>query len=394
MNNKMREIYFDNAATTKVCTQACDVIMQTISKDYGNPSSLHLKGITAENYIKEARAIFANLLKVNEKEFVFTSGGTESNNMALIGAAMANCRRGKHIITTAIEHPSVSAPLAALKAHGFEVTQLPVDEKGVVSLKALEKAIREDTIMVSSIYVNNEIGTIQPIEQMGRLIKRINGEALFHVDAIQAFGKFHIYPKRYGIDLMTISSHKFHGPKGVGLLYIREGTKVKPILLGGGQQKGMRSGTENVPGVAGMAHAAKTVYENLTTKVDGLYGLRAYFIRQLMSFEDVVINSNDQEVAAPHIVSAAFGDIKAEVLLHALEERGIYVSSGSACSSNHPAVSVTLKAIGVNPKYLDATVRFSFSYETTKEEMDDCLKALAELVPMLRRYTPGGKKRV
>jgi len=390
----MKEIYFDNAATTKVCGQACDVMMQIMSEDYGNPSSLHMKGITAENYIKEAREIFANLLKVRATELVFTSGGTESNNMALIGGAMANSRRGKHIITTAIEHPSVSSPLAALEERGYEITRLPVDEKGVVKLEALENAIREDTIMVSSIYVNNEIGTIQPVGQMSRLIKKINSETLFHVDAIQAFGKLHIYPRRQGIDLMTISSHKFHGPKGVGLLYISEGAKVKPIILGGGQQKDMRSGTENVPGVMGMAYAAKTVYDQLGEKVEKLYNLREYFIKQLNIFEDVVVNDNGREGTAPHIVSASFGDIRAEVLLHALEERGIYISSGSACSSNHPSQSATLKAIGVNSRYLDATVRFSFSYETTKEEMDNCLEILALVIPMLRRYTPGGKKRV
>jgi len=390
----MKEIYFDNAATTKVCRQSCDVMVQMMSEDYGNPSSLHMKGITAENYIKEAREIFANLLKINEKEMIFTSGGTESNNMALIGGAMANCRRGRHIITTSIEHPSVSSPLAALEERGFKITRLPVDEKGVMSLEALERAMSEDTIIVSTIYVNNEIGTIQPVQQISRIIKRMNSETLFHVDAIQAFGKLQIYPGRQGIDLLTVSSHKFHGPKGVGLLYIRNGVKVKPIILGGGQQKDMRSGTENVPGVTGMAYAAKTVYDGLSEKAEKLYDLRDYFIRQLNVFEDVVINGNDREGATPHIVSASFGDIRAEVLLHALEERGIYISSGSACSSNHPSQSATLKAIGVNPKYLDATVRFSFSFETSKEEMDDCLAVLAEIVPMLRRYTPGGNKRV
>lgn len=390
----MKEIYFDNAATTKVCEPACEIMLQIMSEDYGNPSSLHMKGITAENYIKEAKEIFANLLKVHEKEIIFTSGGTESNNMALIGGARANWRRGKHIITTAIEHPSVSSPLAFLEENGFEITRLPVDKKGVVRLDMLEGAMREDTIMVSSIYANNEIGTIQPIQQMSRIIKNINSETLFHVDAIQAFAKRDIYPGRQGIDLMTISSHKFHGPKGVGLLYISEGAKVKPLLFGGGQQKDMRSGTENVPGVTGMAYAAKTVCSNLMEKARKLYDLRDYFIRQLDVFEDVVINGNDREGSTPHIVSVSFGDIRAEVLLHALEDRGIYISSGSACSSNHPSQSATLKAIGVKPRYLDATVRFSFSYETTKVEIDEALEVLAKVVPMLRRYTPGGKKRV
>lgn len=393
--------YLDNAATTQVYPDVRDVMMQTMSEDFGNPSSLHMKGVDAENYIKEAKKIFADILKVQEKEIIFTSGGTESNNMALIGAARANCRRGRHIITTAIEHASVYNPLIALEAEGFEVTYLPVDEHGMVLIEALKSALREDTILVSVMCVNNEIGTIEPLDQISAVIKAYNPDILFHVDAIQGFGKLRIYPSRLHIDMLSISGHKLHGPKGVGVLYIKDRVKVKPLILGGGQQKDMRSGTENVPGIAGIGAAAKEVYDNFDAKIENLYALRHNFIEQLKTIDSVVINGFENRTdeadsfskgPAPHIVSASFENIRAEVLLHALEEKGVYVSSGSACSSNHPAISGTLKAIGVGKKYLDATLRFSFCLETTKEELDYCIGQLKVLVPMLRRYTAGGRR--
>ncbi len=393
--------YLDNAATTQVYPDVRDVMMQTMSEDFGNPSSLHMKGVDAEKYIKEAKKIFADILKVQEKEIIFTSGGTESNNMALIGAARANCRRGRHIITTAIEHASVYNPLIALEAEGFEVTYLPVDEHGMVLIEALKSALREDTILVSVMCVNNEIGTIEPLDQISAVIKAYNPEILFHVDAIQGFGKLRIYPSRLHIDMLSISGHKLHGPKGVGVLYIKDRVKVKPLILGGGQQKDMRSGTENVPGIAGIGAAAKEVYDNFDAKIENLYALRHNFIEQLKTIDSVVINGFENRTdeadsfskgPAPHIVSASFENIRAEVLLHALEEKGVYVSSGSACSSNHPAISGTLKAIGVGKKYLDATLRFSFCLETTKEELDYCIGQLKVLVPMLRRYTAGGRR--
>lgn len=393
--------YLDNAATTQVYPCVRDVMIRTMSEDFGNPSSLHMKGVDAENYIKEAKKIFADILKVQAKEIIFTSGGTESNNMALIGAAKANCRRGRHIITTAIEHASVYNPLIALEAEGFEVTYLPVDCHGLVSIEALRAALREDTILVSVMCVNNEIGTVEPLDQIGAVIKAYNPEILFHVDAIQGFGKLRIYPARLHIDMLSISGHKLHGPKGIGVLYIKDRVKVKPLIFGGGQQKDMRSGTENVPGIAGIGAAAKEVYDNFDEKLENLYALRHYFIEQLKTIDGVVINGFEDctdgadsfsKGPAPHIVSASFENIRAEVLLHALEENGVYVSSGSACSSNHPAISGTLKAIGVGKKYLDATLRFSFCLETTKEELDYCIGQLKALVPMLRRYTAGGRR--
>lgn len=395
-----KEIYLDNAATTKVYPSVCEKMVEVMSKDYGNPSSLHMKGFAAEQYVKEARKTIASVMKVDEKEIVFTSGGTESNNMAIIGAAMANKRRGKHLITTSIEHASVYNPFIWLEGQGFEVTYLPVDNHGIVSTEALEGALRDDTILVSVMAVNNEIGTIQPLDEIGAVIKKESPEILFHVDAIQGFGKIEIYPSRLRIDLMSVSGHKLHGPKGIGFLYIKNKVKVQPLILGGGQQKDMRSGTENVPGIAGLGEAVCRVFENFKDKQRNLYTLREQFVSRLEQMDGVKINGFAHQVSdvnlhqgpAPHVVSASFEDIRAEVLLHALEERGIYVSSGSACSSNHPAISGTLKAIGVERKYLDATIRFSLCYDTTEEELNTCCEVLEALLPMLRRFTRGGRK--
>lgn len=395
-----KEIYLDNAATTKVYPSVCEKMVEVMSKDYGNPSSLHMKGFAAEQYVKEARKTIASVMKVDEKEIVFTSGGTESNNMAIIGAAMANKRRGKHLITTSIEHASVYNPFIWLEGQGFEVTYLPVDNHGIVSTEALEGALRDDTILVSVMAVNNEIGTIQPLDEIGAVIKKKSPEILFHVDAIQGFGKIEIYPSKLRIDLMSVSGHKLHGPKGIGFLYIKNKVKVQPLILGGGQQKDMRSGTENVPGIAGLGEAVCRVFENFKDKQRNLYTLREQFVSRLEQMDGVKINGFAHQVSdvnlhqgpAPHVVSASFEDIRAEVLLHALEERGIYVSSGSACSSNHPAISGTLKAIGVERKYLDATIRFSLCYDTTEEELNTCCEVLEALLPMLRRFTRGGRK--
>lgn len=380
------EAYFDNSATTRCADAVVALMQQVLLEDYGNPSSLHMKGVVAEKYIKTATEQIARTLKVAEKEIVFTSGGTESNNLALIGVALANSRAGKHIITTSIEHASVYNPLIFLEEQGYEVTYLPVNAQGVISLEALANAVREDTILVSMMHVNNEIGTIEPIEEAVKLIHEKNPRTLIHVDAIQSFGKLRIYPKRMGIDLLSVSGHKIHGPKGVGFLYVKDKTKIKPIIHGGGQQKNMRSGTENVAGIAGLGAAVEELYQDFDEKIDRLYELREYFVAGVKALEGTTINGAEGRNAAPHIISVSFSGIRAEVLLHALEERGIYVSTGSACSSNHPAISGTLKAIGVKPELLDATVRFSLCVESTREEADYVLEQLAELLPMLRRF--------
>lgn len=381
------EAYFDNSATTKCSAKAVELMTKVLLEDYGNPSSLHLKGVDAEDYIKEARNRICKTMKINENELIFTSGGTESNNLAIIGAAMANKRSGKHLITTKIEHAAVGSPMKFLEEQGFTVTYLDVDKDGIISLEELEQAITPETILVSIMYVNNEIGAVEPIEEAAKIIKEKNPNTLFHVDAIQAYGKYQIYPKRMGIDMMSVSGHKIHGPKGIGFLYVKEKTKLKPIIYGGGQQKGMRSGTENVPGAAGLGQAAMEAYENFAEKQNYLYELKQVFIEGIEDFEWAHVNGKTGRDSAPHIVSVSFDNVRSEVLLHTLEDRNIFVSAGSACSSNKPAVSATLQAIKVKKEYLDSTVRFSFSTENTMDEVDYCLEVLGEIVPVLRRYT-------
>lgn len=383
------EIYLDNSATTMVRPEVAKLMYEIMTKDYGNPSSMHIKGVQAERYLREAKEIFAGILKVSEKEIFFTSGGTEGDNMAIIGAALAGKRRGKHIITTVIEHPAVLESCAFLEKNGFEVTYLPVNAAGQVEPDTLKAALRNDTILVSVMYVNNEIGAIEPISELGQIIKEYNKDILFHVDAVQAFGKFRIHPYKENIDMLTMSSHKIHGPKGVGAIFIKDKTKIQPIALGGGQQKGMRSGTENVPGIAGMAMAAKELYDKFDEDVDRLYELKKYFVNEISGIEGATVNGLTGRDSAPHVVSVSFeGITKSEVLLHALEDKGIYISSGSACSSNKPSLSSTLKAIGVKNELLYATLRFSFSVFTTKEELEYTINAIKELLPVLRKYRP------
>lgn len=381
------EAYLDNSATTRVFAPVQQLMIETMEEQYGNPSSLHSKGMAAEEYVTRAARQIADTLKVDRKEIVFTSGGTESNNMALIGGAFAAKRRGCHIITSCIEHASVSAPLHYLQENGFEVTYLPVDKEGHISLTELQQALRPDTILVSLMYVNNEIGTVEPIKEAAQLIKAYNAQILLHVDAIQAYGKFVIRPKRLHIDLMSVSGHKIHGPKGIGFLYINEKVRILPLLHGGGQQKGMRSGTENVPGIAGLGLAAEMIYAEHETRMEKTYELRERLISGLSALEGVTLNGALDRSNAPHIVSASFAGVRSEVLLHSLEQEGIYVSAGSACSSNKPAVSATLTAIGVEPALLDSTLRFSLGYFNTEEEIDYAISTLEKLLPRLRKYT-------
>lgn len=385
------EAYLDNSATTRCSDRACQLMVDLLTKDYGNPSSLHMKGIEAERFVETAKKKIAKTLRVSEKEIIFTSGGTESNNLAIIGAAMANRRAGNHIITTSIEHASVENPMEFLREQGFDITYLSVDENGIISLEELEEAVTEQTILVSMMQVNNEIGAIEPVAEAAELIKKKNPATLIHVDAIQSYGKLYIYPKKLGIDMLSVSGHKIHGPKGSGFLWVKEKTKLKPLILGGGQQKGMRSGTENVPAIAGLGEAAEEIYENLDEKRAHLYGLKQRFIDGIEKLEGTHVNGKTGEDSAPHIVSVSFEGIRSEVLLHSLEDRGIYVSSGSACSSNNHAGkqkgSKTLRNIHLKENLLDSTLRFSFSVHTTEEEIDYALEVLGELLPVLKKYT-------
>lgn len=379
--------YLDNSATTAVADEVKDIMIKVMTEDFGNPSSLHMKGVEAEKYIKDAKITIAKSLKVNEKEIIFTSGGTESNNMALIGGALANKRSGNHIITTVIEHASVSSTMEFLESQGFRITYISVDSNGVINLQELEDAICDETIIVSCMYVNNEIGAIEPIAEIAKLIKSKKPDIIFHVDAIQAYGKFVIYPEKLGISMLSVSGHKINGPKGSGFLYVADKVKIKPIIYGGGQQKGMRSGTENVPAIAGLGEAVKVSYDNFNQKIADMIALKDYFIDELAKIENVRINSKKGEASAPHIVNVSFVGVRSEVMLHTLEDREIYVSAGSACSSNKQKhVSATLKGIGLSTEEIDSAIRFSFCFNTTKEEIDYALSVINENIAMLRKF--------
>ena len=383
------ECYLDNSATTRCLDSAAALMAGILCTDYGNPSSLHHKGVQAEEYVRHAREVIAKTLKVTPKEIFFTSGGTESDNLALRGAAYANARQGKHLITTSIEHPAILNTMQYLEQQGFEVTYLPVDENGKIRLSDLEAAIRPDTILVSIMHTNNEIGALEPIAEAGELIKRVNPNTLFHVDAVQGYGKAKILPKRMKIDMLSVSGHKIHGPKGIGFLYVGDRVKIRPIVFGGGQERGLRSGTENVPAIAGMGKAAEEMYQNLDTDLDRMYALKQRLADGIFTMENVRINGLCGRDSAPHVLSVSFAGVRSEVLLHALEEREIYVSAGSACALNHPdtAGSATLRAIGLPKELLNSTIRFSLSVFTTEEEIDYTVQVLHELVPMLRRFT-------
>ena len=361
MTGQKRDIYLDNSATTRCFPEAAALMNEIFLEDYGNPSSMHHRGVTAERRVLEAKKTLAGLLKVKEKNLYFTSCGTESDNLAIIGGALAAQRRGRHLITTRIEHPAVLEAMKYLEAQGFEITYLGVDRDGLVSAEEAAAAVRPDTILVSAMHTNNEIGSVQPIEEIGRAVKAV-------------------------IDLLAASGHKIHGPKGVGLLYVADGVRLEPLLHGGGQQGGMRSGTENVPGIAGMALAAKLLCGNLDEDRQRLFAMKNRLIDRLREIPDIEFNGRTDETAAPHILSVRVRGVRAEVLLHALEDKGIYVSSGSACSSNHPRPSETLAAIGTPASEMDNSIRMSLSVMNTMEEMDAAAQAVGEIVPLLRKY--------
>ncbi|HWT27471.1 MAG TPA: cysteine desulfurase family protein [Mobilitalea sp.] len=392
------EVYLDNSATTKITENVRDRMMKVLYEDYGNPSSMHRIGIKAEQYMKDAATVIANTLKVESKEIIFTSGGTESNNLALIGTAMANKRRGKHIITTRIEHPSVHQPLVYLEENGFEISFIPVDDTGKILKDKLYELIKEDTLLVSIMYVNNEIGSVQDIQEIAAKLKEIKKDIIFHVDAVQAFGKYRIFPKKEGIDLLTFSGHKIHGPKGTGALYVSEKVKINPIVFGGGHQRGIRSGTENVPGIAGLGQAVAELYVDFDQKMTRLYNLKQTFLREVSKLDGVTINGLPKECTdrfeieqlkktAPHIMSVSFAGVRSEVFLHALEDKGVYISAGSACSSHHPQPSVTLTAIGLPKELMASTLRFSMSDMTTAQDIDYTLEQIKEILPVLKRYS-------
>ncbi len=377
------EIYFDNSATTKVYPAVKDIMIKVMEEDYGNPSSLHMKGVEAERYIKKAADTVAKTLRCKPEELIFTSGGTESNNLALIGTALAKNRLGKHIISTTIEHASVHATLDFLKSQGFEITLIGTDEHGVVDPAEVAKAVREDTILVSCMMVNNEVGAIEPVAEISGAVKKINPDIYMHVDAIQAYGKLPVYPSKLGADLVSISGHKIHGPKGSGALYVKKGILIRPIIYGGGQGNSMRSGTENVPAIAGFGVAAEESFRDFDKKIEHIKKVKEYLIEKLTSLPEVYNNSGD----APHIASFSFVGVRSEVMLHSLEDRGIYTSSGSACSSHKRAASNVLTSMGLTKDRLESTLRFSIGEDNTKEQVDTVFEVISGLLPMLRQFT-------
>jgi len=378
------EIFLDNSSTTRPYDEVID-FMGVISKEvYGNPSSLHRKGIEAEREIKKSRQIIADSLRVNLNEIYFTSGGTESNNLAIMGYLSGNQRKGKHIITTSVEHPSVMEVYEYLKGIGYTVDYLSVDDAGVVNLEELKAKITDETSLISIILVNNEVGTIQPIDEIIRIKDSINRNTAIHVDAVQAFGKIDIFPKSTRIDMVSMSSHKIHGPKGVGALYVNKSLKINPLILGGGQESLLRSGTENVPGICGFGKAAEITFSNLKENYKEVETLKNTLKKEIYNnIEGFKIISPD--ISSPYIINIAFEGIKSEVLLHHLEERDIFVSTGSACSSRKKIYSRVLKAMGISPQYIDGAIRMSFSAYNTEEEILTVVNALKEILLRIRK---------
>lgn len=376
------EIYLDNSATTKPYDEVVQYIVEVSKSYYGNPSSLHTKGIEAENLIKRARLQIAQILRADSKEIYFTSGGTESNNMAVLGYLRANPRAGKHIITSEIEHPSVLEVFKHLASEGFSVDYIPVDAQGTIKLETLRKAVGKETALMSFMLANNEVGAIQPVSEIVKIRKELCPSAVIHIDAVQAFGKLPIYPAGMNIELLSMSSHKIHGPKGIGALYVKKGVKIKPILLGGGQETALRSGTENVPGICGFGLAAEITASAMEENHAKVRGLKEFFIGEIKKyFEDAVINSSDE--ALPYIINVSFPNLKSEVLLHHLEQKGVFVSTGSACSSHKNSHSHVLKAMGVSTKYIDGAIRFSLSAQNTQEELSTTINSLKEIIPVI-----------
>lgn len=367
-------IYLDNSATTRPYHEVIEAFSKISSEYFGNPSSLHQIGNKAEILLSQARENIAKLLKVKPNELIFTSSGTEGNNFAIKGAALQNKHRGKHIITSAIEHPSVSEACHQLEKLGFDITYLPVNKIGMISIDDLKHALREDTILVSIIHVNNEVGTIQPIKEIGQMLKNYP-KILFHVDHVQGATKIPLHFHEACIDLCTISAHKFHGLKGTGLLYIREGVKLEPLLAGGGQERGFRSSTENVAGIVAMAKALRMSLEKREENLNSMIKLKKELMDGLANFPLITVNT-PYEHSAPHIINFSINGLKSEVVVHALEEKGIIVSTTSACSSKRRTASKTLLAMGIDQKNAESSIRISLSYENKLEEVSFILKAI------------------
>lgn len=380
------EVYLDNGATTKPREEVIDIMIKSMREYYGNPSSLHRKGVEIEKLVKKARKQVAKALGADEGEIYFTSGGTESNNLAILGALEGNKRKGKHIITTRIEHPSVLQVFKELEENGYDVSYLKVDRNGLIDIDELQNTLRDDTALISIMYVNNEVGTIEPISEICNIIKNRKNRPLLHVDAIQAFGKIKFNLKKLKVDLMSISGHKIYGPKGIGALFIRKGTKIKSTVFGGNQELGIRSGTENVPGILGLGVAAELVKKESDSNITKMRELKESLLEGIKNnLEDIKVNGTIDEGSAPHILNISFKGIRGEVLLHSLEQDGIYVSTGSACSSKKKAFSHVLQEMKLTEDEMEGAIRFSFSPQNTEEEIDYTIDKLCSTVKDLRK---------
>ena len=380
-------IYFDNAATTRAADEVAERVGYMLLENFGNPSAQSMMGVRAENELNDARKIMAKSINALPEEIYFTSGGTEDDNWAIFGTAEGYKRSGKHIITTSIEHPAVAEPMERLRQKGWDITVLDVDKNGYIDLDALRDSIREDTVLVSIILVNNEVGTIQDAAAVGKLIKEKNPNTLFHVDAVQAFGKYPIDVRKMGIDMLSMSGHKIHGPKGVGFFYMKKGLKVRPIIYGGGQERGQRSATENTPGIAGLAKAVELAMENMDASHEKVMEVKRTLAEGILrDIPKTHINGPSIEEASPYVLNVSFNGLRSEVLLHALEEKEIYVSAGSACSSKKKGGSHVLRSLGLSEERIEGAVRFSFCRYNTVDEAAACLEILKEKTAFLRKY--------
>lgn len=379
-------IYFDNSATTRILDSSADIMRDIMLNQYANPASMSRKGLEVEKIIRNSSKTIVNIINANEDEIYFTSGGSEGDNWAIFGTAEGYVRSGKHIITTETEHPAVLEPLKILEQRGYEISFVPVDNMGYVDVDKLKDMIRDDTILVTIIFANNETGTVQDIEKIGKVIKEKNPETIFHTDAVQAFGKCTINVKKMNIDILTVSGHKFHAPKGTGFNYIKKGLKVKPLIYGGGHQRGQRAGTENAAGAAAIANSATDSYKNIDEHTEYVRQIKKALWEGISSnIPEVYINGDTVENSNPYVLNVAFKDIRSEVLLHALEEKDIYVSAGSACDSKKKALSHVLLAMNIEPDLIEGSIRFSFSRFNTVLEAEKCVEELTKIVPMLRR---------
>ena len=383
-----QEIYLDNSATTKTDPRVLEEMARVAVHSFGNPSSLHRKGREAERILAVSRKVMADLLGVRENEIIFTSGGTESNNLAVLGIARRYRRRGNHLITTAIEHSSILQPFQLLENEGFEVTYLLPDSRGIIDPQDALQALKPETTLVSIMHVNNEVGSLQPIAEISEILKREKAELLFHVDAVQSFGKVPLPPGLQGIDALSISAHKFHGPKGIGALYLKEGVLIEPLFWGGGHEKGLRPGTENTPAIAGMALAARQSFEKMEQKAAELCEMKRQLVTSIKARHPwIKINGPgvEEKESAPHIANISFPGLKGEIIIHALEEHGVYASTGSACHSNDKGESHVLQAMRLGKAEMEGAIRFSLSSQTRQEEISNAAEKINEAISRLKQ---------